>query len=65
MKFLEFTTTLGNKVLLNINQIESIVYYPNNNENFRYIIHVNQSEYGLTETDYNRITQTIDKVDHL
>ena len=65
MKFLEFTTTLGNKVLLNINQIEAISYYPNNNEKYKYIIHVNDNEYGLTETDYNRITQTIDKVDHL
>lgn len=65
MKFLEFITTLGNKVLLNINQIEAINYYPNNNENYKYIIHVNENEYGLTEGDYNRITQTIEKVDHL
>lgn len=63
MKFLEFTTTLGNKVLLNINEIEAFAYCPNEEE--KYSVYTKETVYGLTETDYNRITQTIDKVDHL
>lgn len=61
MKFLEFTTNNQNKVLLNLNEIEGFVI-TNRNE---YHILTYKQIYVVSEQEYNRITQTIDKVDHL
>lgn len=61
MKFLEFTTNNQNKVLLNFNEIEGFV---TTTKNEHHILTYKQI-YVVSEQEYNRITQTIDKVDHL
>lgn len=68
MKFLEFTTIHGNVLTINLDYLICLKYESENEYMFeRYYIVFGQSDcqYQLSKEEYERITQYIDKVDHL
>lgn len=66
MKFLEFTTAHGSIVLLNTEKIVSVYKTKlQSGRNQFGIVAADLNAYQILEDEYNRITQTIDKVDHL
>ena len=64
MKFLEITTTKDCKVFIELSKITSIEVVKVK-ELTMYAIVFGDEHHMITEDEYNRITQTIDKVDHL
>lgn len=65
MKFLEFTTTHGANVLLNTEKIVSVEKVLLQSGFTQHTVFADTNLYTISEQEYNRITQTIDKVDHL
>ena len=66
MKFLEVKTASGTKLFINVDKIVAFkTQEANGFINEAFAITLDNSEYLITKDEYNRITQSIDKVDHL